>query len=95
MTPPPRHPCSTVAIATVQLADRAVAPRFDSVLPLGTLAVSVGGGEPAAFAAFGDETVRSAEEGADSYAVANVVIGVGASLCTTDLGAPRGQWGWS
>ncbi|MVU81294.1 hypothetical protein GPX89_29135 [Nocardia sp. ET3-3] len=46
---------------TVLLADRAVGHRFASVLPLGT---------------FGDETIRLAEEGAYSYAVANIVMGV-------------------
>ncbi|MGV9662816.1 fluoride efflux transporter CrcB [Nocardia niigatensis] len=101
------------------LADRALAHRFDSVLPLGTLAVNMGGsavlgaligaganhwllaavgtgfcGALTTFSTFGYETVRLAEEGAYSYAVANVVIGVGASLAAAYLGAFLGQWVW-
>ncbi|MFE3028376.1 fluoride efflux transporter FluC, partial [Nocardia tengchongensis] len=44
------------------------------------------------FSTFGYETVRLAEEGAYSYAVANVVIGVGASLAAAYLGVQLGQW---
>ncbi len=97
-------------------ADRAGAPRFDSVFPLGTSLVNVTGSAlafasfgtganhrllatvgtvfPAAlimFSTFGCETVRWAEEGADSYAVANVVIGVAASLAAAFLVASIGQ----
>ncbi|MEU1427527.1 CrcB family protein [Nocardia sp. NPDC005746] len=99
------------------LVDRALALRFDSVLPLGTLTVNMGGsallgaligaganhwlfaaagtgfcGALTTFSTFGYETVRLAEEGAYSYAVANVVIGVGASLAAAYLGVQLGQW---
>lgn len=47
------------------------------------------------FSTFGYETVRLAEEGAYSYAVANVVIGVAASLAAAFSGALVGQWVWS
>ncbi|MEV6770150.1 CrcB family protein [Nocardia sp. NPDC051030] len=46
------------------------------------------------FSTFGYETVRLAEEGAYSYAVANVVIGVAASLAAAYAGAGLGQWVW-
>lgn len=101
------------------LADRAMARRFDSVLPLGTLVVNVTGsavlgaligaganhwllaaagtgfcGALTTFSTFGYETVRLAEEGAYSYAVANVVIGVAASLAAAYLGASVTEWVW-
>lgn len=44
------------------------------------------------FSTFGYETVRLAEEGAYSYAVANVVIGVAASLAAAFIGATAAQW---
>lgn len=97
-------------------ADRAGAPRFDSVFPLGTSMVNVTGsalsialigaganhrllapvgpifhGALTTFSTFGYETVRWAEEGAYSYAVANVVIGVAASLAAAFPGASIGQ----
>ncbi|MBF6132197.1 fluoride efflux transporter CrcB [Nocardia otitidiscaviarum] len=99
------------------LADRAMARRFASVFPLGTLTVNVTGsailgaligaganhwllavagtgfcGALTTFSTFGYETVRLAEEGAYSYAVANVVIGVVASLAAAFLGAGAAQF---
>ncbi|MBL1074788.1 CrcB family protein [Nocardia sp. 2] len=101
------------------LADRAVARRFASVFPLGTLVVNVTGslilgaligaganhwllatvgvgfcGALTTFSTFGYETVRLVEEGAYSYAVANVVIGVAASLAAAFGGAFLGQQVW-
>ncbi|QLY33081.1 fluoride efflux transporter FluC [Nocardia huaxiensis] len=101
------------------LVDRAVARRFDSVFPLGTLVVNVCGsmllgaligaganhwllatagvgfcGALTTFSTFGYETVRLVEEGAYSYAMANVVIGVSASLAAAFLGGWLGQQVW-
>ncbi|GAB4588219.1 fluoride efflux transporter CrcB [Nocardia sp. NPDC127526] len=108
-----------VGAPTRYLVDRAVARRFDSVFPLGTLVVNVTGsallglligaganhwllatagtgfcGALTTFSTFGYETVRLAEEGAYSYAVANIVIGIAASLAAACLGASFGQWVW-
>ncbi|WP_157535257.1 fluoride efflux transporter CrcB [Nocardia inohanensis] len=108
-----------VGAPTRYLVDRAVARRFDSVFPLGTLVVNVIGsallgaligaganhwllatvgtgfcGALTTFSTFGYETVRLAEEGAYSYAVANVVIGVTASLAAAFCGAFLGQQVW-